>query len=91
MAKRNDMLESHSAKEKFPQSDKLSAKNSPHRSHSGRHDEVESENHPTQPQPNKPMRQPTERPCALRLWSYRLTQFVAELTYGGDFPQAMRQ
>jgi len=107
MAKCNDKLESHSAKEKFPQTDKLSAKNSLHRNPSGPSGNVESDNHPTQPKPQKPMRTPTERLCALSLWSYRLAMFVvravsrimtravvkvmAKVVCTGDFPQAMRQ
>jgi len=53
MARRNDKLESHSAKEKFPQTDTLSANNSPQRSPSGPSGNVESENYPTPHNPTK--------------------------------------
>jgi len=87
MAKCNDKLESHSAKEKFPQSDKLSAINSPHQNRSGSPNEVESDKHLVQTNLRKPNPTPIERPCAQRLWSYRL----ALRLYLGDFPQTMRQ
>jgi len=101
MAKCNDMLESHSAKEKFPQSDKLSAKNSPHWSPSGFHHGVESENHRIQPNPpyptQNPKKHPIEHSCAQRLWPHPLARAIAVakamglIVHNGDFPQTMRQ
>jgi len=95
MANRNDKLESHSAKEKFPQIDKLSANSSLHWSLSGPSSEVESENHPTQPKQPRPRRNILEHPCAQHLWAFRLATLMAKAmgldVCSGEFPQTMRQ
>jgi len=95
MAKCNDKLESHSAKEKFPHTDKLSATNSTLWSPPGLHEAVESENHPTHANPIGPKHITLERPCALHLRACWLMLLVAKAlglaVYNGGFPQTMRQ